>query len=232
VVAPGAILNAASFQAQKPVAPGSMISVFGERLSDTQNLADSITLPPSLGGTEVLVGERSVPLRFTSSGQLNALIPYDVPVNTEHQLVVRRGSYLSVPEQISVASGQPAVYTKAQSGAGQGVIVNGSTNVLAEPGTPVRAGDVIVIYCAGLGVTDPAVQSGTAATGISRSVNPASVRIGGVNARVEYAGLTPGFPGLYQINAVVPAESPKGSEIPVEIEVSGQTSPPVTIAIQ
>jgi len=50
---------------------------------------------------------------------------------------------------------------------------------------------------------------------------------------VLYAGLTPGFPGLYQINVQVPAGVSTGNAVPVVITISGQTSPDgVTIAVQ
>lgn len=59
-----------------------------------------------------------------------------------------------------------------------------------------------------------------------------SLTIGGVNAPVAFAGLTPGFVGLYQINATVPPGVPPGSQVPVVINVAGQASPPVTMAVR
>jgi len=59
------------------------------------------------------------------------------------------------------------------------------------------------------------------------------VTIGGINASVLYAGLTPRFPGLYQVNVQVPAGVSPGDAVSVAITISGQTSPDgVTIAVQ
>ena len=58
-----------------------------------------------------------------------------------------------------------------------------------------------------------------------------TVTIAGLNATVNFAGLTPGFPDLHQINAVVPAGIAASSSVPVVLSVAGQTSPPVTIAL-
>jgi len=44
--------------------------------------------------------------------------------------------------------------------------------------------------------------------------------------------LTPGLAGLYQINAIVPADITTGEAVPVTVSVAGQTSPPVTMAVR
>ena len=115
------------------------------------------------------------------------------------------------------------------------MIVNGVTNVLITPSAPAKSGDVLVIYCNGLGAVSPAVPSGTAAPPngpLSRTVNPMTVTIGGIAARVDFAGLAPGYPDLYQVNTVVPAGVAAGGAVPVVLSIAGQRSPPVTIAIR
>ncbi|MCX6616678.1 MAG: hypothetical protein NTZ98_11360, partial [Acidobacteria bacterium] len=58
------------------------------------------------------------------------------------------------------------------------------------------------------------------------------VTIGGVPAVVSYSGLAPGFVGLYQVNAQVPANAPSGTAVPVVVNVGGVASNAVTLAIQ
>ena len=41
-----------------------------------------------------------------------------------------------------------------------------------------------------------------------------------------------GAAGLYQVNAVIPADAPEGEQVPVVINVGGVESPAVTIAVQ
>src|SRR5262249_30378162 len=113
---------------------------------------DDMPLATSLGNTEVRLGERRLPLLYASDTQINAQLP-DVPVNTELQLVVRRGAALSVPLPVTVEA-QPAIFTVDQSGEGQAAIVDGGINAQNGSESPAHGGDSVVIYCTGLGAVN------------------------------------------------------------------------------
>jgi len=89
---------------------------------------------------------------------------------------------------------------------------------------------VVVIYCTGLGEVTPAVVTGSPAPAAppAQTVNQVKVTIGGLPAGVQFAGLTPGLVGVYQVNVVVPAVK-AGDQVPVVITAAGQQSSPVTI---
>ena len=233
LVAPGQVLNGASFVAQAPVSPGSLISIFGSQLADGQALG-AAPFQTSLAGTQVVLGGKPAPLLYTSDTQINAQVPFDVPVNSQLQILVQRGSALSVGDPLTVAPAQPAIFTQDQQGTGQGSIVNGISNVLADASAPVQAGDVVAIYCTGLGEVNPKVSSGAVAPNspLSRTVNEATVSIGGISAKVDFAGLAPGLAAVYQVNAVVPRGVAPGNAVPVTVSIAGQVSPPVTIAVR
>jgi len=139
-----------------------------------------------------------------------------------------------VPQSLVVAAAQPGIFTVNQQGTGQGAIMKSDQVTLAQPGTPASIGETVVIYCTGLGAVTPAVKEGAPAPALplSTTVNPVTVTIGGVAAHVAYNGLTPGYAGLYQVNAVVPAGITTGDAVPVVLSVAGQTSPPATIAVR
>ena len=130
-------------------------------------------------------------------------------------------------------SPRPGIFSKNQKGFGQGIITKGNTKTLAEAGTPAEAGEVVVIYCTGLGAVMPAVAAGTAAPAspLSETAEEVTVAIGGQAAEVLFSGLTPGFAGLYQVNVKVPS-GVTGGAVPVALTVSGQTSPEVTMAVR
>jgi uncharacterized protein (TIGR03437 family) len=72
------------------------------------------------------------------------------------------------------------------------------------------------------------VTSGAAAPAspLSRTTASVTVTIGGqVAATPSFAGVTPGFAGLYQVNVVVPAGAQPGNQVPVTISVAGKSGP-------
>ena len=236
-VTSGAILNGASFVAQPLIAPGQLISIYGARLADSPLAATIVPLATQLGGTEVLLGSEALPLLYVSDNQINAQVPFGVALNSEQQVVVRRGTELATPERVVIATAQPGIFSKNASGQGQGVVLAvrpGGAQTFAEPGAPARPGDTLVIYCSGLGVTNPPVAAGAAAPldRLSSATSPVKLFIGGVEASITFAGLTPGSAGLYQVNAVIPSGVPAGDAVPVILEVAGLPSPPVTMTIR
>lgn len=238
VVTPGGIVNAAGLVSGAPLAPGEFISIFGSNLGpSTPVVSPSYPYVTALGGTQVLLGGQRLPLEFVSAGQINALVPYGIAVNGLQELLVEQNGVYSPLEALAVAAANPAVFTQSQSGQGAGVIVvvkADGTQFEATASQPASAGDALVIYCSGLGAVSPAVGDGAAAplSPLSTTVNAVTATVGGQPAQVLFAGLTPGYAGLYQVNAVVPAGVAAGPNVPVILTVAGFPSAPVTVAIQ
>ncbi len=237
VVTAGGVVNAASFAPQAPLAPGTLISVFGSQLSQSVAGASTLPLPMDLGGSSLFIAGTQAPLLYASNGQLNAMIPYGIQVNAGQQFVISRGSSLSVAQGLAIAAASPGIFTLDGSGKGQGdvfVAHSDFTQTLSDAGHPATAGDFVVIYCTGLGEVTPTLTAGMPAPldRLSPTVNPVTVSIGGVKAAVQFAGLTPGFAGLYQVNVIVPAGVTPGASVVVSISEAGQLSSPVTMAVR
>jgi uncharacterized protein (TIGR03437 family) len=101
-------------------------------------------------------------------------------------------------------------------------------------GRAARPDEKIELYATGLGVTDPVFQAGELAPGAAvRLRDPVTVTVGGMDARVEYAGLAPTLiSGLYQVNIIVPATLAAGDH-PVVIRAGGlQSQTGVTIPVR
>jgi uncharacterized protein (TIGR03437 family) len=233
------VVNAASFLANGPLAPGSFISIFGANLSDSFAQAPTLPLPTDLNATEVLMGGRLMPLSFVSNGQINAIVPFDLAVNASHQVLVLRGSAVSLPEQVSVESSASGVFTRSNTGTGAGIVVayhGDGSQALVDMANPASVGDVLVIYATGLGDVDPRLLAGTAPPAdpdsLSHVITPVTVTIGDVMAGVQFAGPTPGYPGLYQVQAQVPAGVPTGDAVSLVLSQGLINSPPVSIAIR
>ncbi len=216
VIFPNGVVSAVSFTPQAPVAPGAFVAIFGSRLADAS----------------LVIQGRLVRTISATDSQINAILPYDLPVNTLVQVTVRSGTRYSNSEPVTVAVAQPAIFTVDQSGKGQGSIY--APGHLVNRENAATTGDVIVIYCSGLGVVDPPVRAGDPAplSPLSQIVHPKSLTIAGVQAQVRFAGLSPGSIGLYQVNAVVPDGIPPSDQAQVILTVAGQSSPPVTMAVR
>ena len=229
-------LSAVSFARNQPISVGAYAALFGSQLAGALAVADRLPLADTLDQTSVFISGSTMPLLFASSGQVNGIIPFDVTSGRRHTLLVQRGVTLSAPLQVLIVGAQPALFSKNSSGGGQALIERVSpdgSRSLAEPGTPARPGDVLVIYASGLGPVsgDVSVADASPVSPLAQTVNPVTISVGEVQAAVSFAGLTPGFAGLYQVNAALPVGAPVGNAVPVVASVAEATSPPVTIAI-
>jgi trimeric autotransporter adhesin len=231
-----AAVSAASFAPNAPLAPGSIISLFGLDLANGTASAGSIPLGGTLAGGTVVMAGRVLPIIFASNGQINAVVSAGININTSQQIIVQRDLTLSVPIPVDVGPAAPAIFGYPFPGdpPNQGAILNALTYIAAHPATPVTAGDVLAIFCTGLGAVNSAVPDGAGAPGSppASTSAAATATIGGKNAKVTFSGLSPGFVGLYQIDAIVPDGITPSNQVPVIISIASQTSPPATIAVK
>jgi len=136
---------------------------------------------------------------------------------------------VSTPRTLQIDANQPGIFVTAGS---QGAVLNQNLSSNSSV-RPAARGSVIQIFATGLGPTTPAVASGAAAPSSPTAslVTPVTVTIGGINAPVQFQALAPGFVGIYQINAQVPANVPTGPAINLKITQNGVDSNEVTVAI-
>lgn len=233
VINPGGTVSAAT-SSQTVLSPGSLISIYGSQLAQGEAQASSVPLPKSLAGSTILLAGRQAPLFFASSGQINAVVPYGISVNTSQQVSVSRNNAISVPQPVSLAAAGPGIFTTTATGQGQGAILKGGTPDLADTDHPVKAKDVIVIFCTGLGEVQPPVVAGEPAskTILSRTIVQPDITVGGVSGSLQFSGLAPGFVGLYQVNVGIPEGVQPGDHVPVVITAAGQRSNAATIAVR
>jgi len=231
----GGIVSAISLVNNQPLAPGAYAAVFGANLSQSLAGSNQFPLDTELGSTSVFLNGEQLPLLFASSGQVNAVVPYDVPVNSAQQLVVQQGTAISIPQSVVIAPAQPAIATQSGTGAGAALYAAYKSDLTPLPNnSPVTAGDIVVLYCSGLGAVDHPIAAGSQTPlppPLINTKNPVTVNFGATQVTAEFAGLAPLFAQLYQVNVVVPKGLPSGNAT-VTLSVAGQTSAPVTITIQ
>jgi uncharacterized protein (TIGR03437 family) len=247
VVSNGGVLNSASYAAGQAVTPGSLVSIFGTGLAATNTLGDSIPLSTKLAGVSVSFNGTLAPLSGvfhdpTNGDQINAQVPWEVQNGTAQVVVTNPSGASSVAQTVQVGVA-PGIFS-TQYGVGQ-AIAYGNTNglIAAAPGAipglttvPAKIGDpaTLVILATGLGPVNPAVPTGSNVTDgqLHTCVTMPTVLVGGVPAQVVFAGLTPQFVGVYQINIVIAQGTPTGNTVPLQIQMNGLTTTnQVTIAV-
>jgi minor extracellular serine protease Vpr len=233
-IAANGIVNAASFRSG-PVAPGSYISIFGRGLSDVGAVESTACLPLSLAGVSVSFdvpsAGLSVPGRmiFVSPSQVNVQVPWELRGQTSALVKVSIGYTSGQLYTMQVADYSPAVYADRNNSAA----ALDESNAAISSAVPALGGHVVQLYVNGLGPVDnqPATGDPAPSAPLSRTLAKPSVTIGGRPAVVSFSGLAPGFPGLNQVNFVVPAGTPAGVQ-QVVVTIGGVDAPPVNLPVQ
>ena len=215
-----AVANAAGVSGGTP--PGSLFSIYGSGLSTGTAQPTSTTYPTTLGGAMVTVNGELAPLSYASPVQINAEMPLDITGGVA-TVVVKVGTATSNAVAATVpATAVPGIFV---SGANRAIAQNYPSYITNSPTAPAPAGSVIIVYFTGGGPVQggSVLQTGHAAPGQAFAVTEtSSATINGVAATVDYAGLTPGFIGLYQANIVVPKIA--AGDHPLVITIGGTAS--------
>jgi uncharacterized protein (TIGR03437 family) len=201
-------VNGANFAAG-PVAPNSVVSIFGTNLAWweevlTQEHTRGGSLPTSLADVRVYVANYVTPLFYVGPTQVNFLVPGNLRTGDVPVRVVRQG--VSGPEvTLTLVEAVPQFFKTADGY----VIAQHADYSVITPQHPALPGEIIVIYATGLGRTEPNPGPGEipAYAGLMAQLDALRVSVGAVilaPERILYAGLTPGWPGLYQINLRLP----------------------------
>jgi len=232
------------------ISSNGIVSVFGERFvaPGAQSIATGQggRLPDELGGVCVEIDGTRAPLFFVSPLQINAQTP-PIPESGQVDVTVvrdcgREREIRSEPFRVNARRTSPEFFFFVFNEGGVNPIaaVNESVprrgrlvgdrslrNVLNANFEPARPGDAVTVFMTGLGPTNPSVAPGRLASSgtLAETEDPVSVRIGGESVQVLFAGLTPGFAGLYQVSFFIPDNAAEG-DLPVQVEVGGAPTPP------
>jgi uncharacterized protein (TIGR03437 family) len=229
------IVNAAT-QAAGALAPNAIATIYGTDLAfSTRAVANSDivrgAMPTELDGVQVWFNAQPCPLFYISPSQINFLIPYRAVAGTVTITVTRNG-VAGLPVDIQVHDTSPGLFLW---GDNQPVATHLDGQLISDS-SPAFPGEIIVIYAGGLGHTTPDVSSGHLATAAFpiRFAPDLQILLDGIPCPPEsllYAGLAPGFAGLYQINLRVPPDAPPNPEI--QLVLGAESSPGlIRLAIQ
>jgi uncharacterized protein (TIGR03437 family) len=221
-------VNAASLS-QGAIAPGMIVAISGANFATSVQSASTMPLPTVLGNTSVTFNGVAAPLFSVSASQIYAQAPFNLPAGVA-SIQVSQGSALSAAQTVNVAAASPGIFIVDQVSSAAAVL-HAADYSLVTSSSPARPGEYLLIYCTGLGAVGTSVASGAMAPSVppDSTVQPPTVSIANLSANVTFAGLAPGFVGLYQINVQAPAGLPTGNQ-PVQTVTFGVVSNIATIA--
>ncbi len=226
-VAPPTISSVASAaNGSQSVAPGGLISVYGSQMSPMNMATVQIPLPTALAGSCLSVNGVPVPLLFVSGQQINAQLPYNISGSVN--LTIHTPGGVSPSYNLDLSDAAPSVFMSGSAGpqTGLATIVRADNGQLVTPTNPVHPNDTIIIYLTGMGATSPQVNAGMPAPSspLAYVSSMPNVTLGSYPLAVSFAGLAPGFAGVYQINASVPFGVPGGIAVPLTISQGGNST--------
>jgi uncharacterized protein (TIGR03437 family) len=229
------IVNAAT-QTPGALAPNAIATLYGQDLAFSTRAVVSTDvvrggLPTELDGVQVWFNAQPCPLFYISPTQINFLVPYRAVAGTV-SITVTRDGVAGLPVNIEVHETSPGLFLW---GDNQPVAVHLNGELISNE-SPALPGEIVVIYAGGLGHTMPDIPGGQLATAAFpiRFAPQLQILLDGIACppgSILYAGLTPGFAGLYQINLRLPPDTPQSPEI--QLVIGGDSSPGyIRLAIQ
>ena len=226
------ILNAALPGNNEPVAPGSLVTIFGIGIGPSVGVSSTgAPLPNSTAGVSVTFNGIPAPLLYVSSRQINAQVPWNVSGDAR---VVVTTKVSTTQFNIATAPIAPAIFEnggQAFAFNSDGTIACPSGSIVGVPSHPALAGDTLTVLANGLGPVAPAIADGAVSSDATRTTGPTPVFIGGIACEVPFAGLSASAVGVSELKVVVPPGV--HGTVPLQINAGGFITPAdITITIQ
>ncbi|MGH9632604.1 MAG: hypothetical protein ACRD7E_30220, partial [Bryobacteraceae bacterium] len=236
VIADQGVTNAASYSILQAsgggIAPGSIVVIFGTGLGpDSLQAANGYPLRTELAGTSVRLGGSSAYMLYTSAVQVAAIAPSTLQPGM-HQLTVAFGNRTSQPVTVPVIQTDFGIFTRNSAGYGQAaaqtVLPDGAVQTLGLASS-VRPGEPIVLYGTGLGGIAGAPDDQP--PGVRPTTTAVEVIIGGKVVTPQYAGRSPNFAGLDQVNFTAPADLGPDCYVSLGVRANGRLSNVVSVPV-
>lgn len=212
------------------IAKGSIFIIVGTGLANSSTPLQNMPLKTELNGVsaKVTVGGTSTDViwYYVTPTALGGVLPSNTPVG-KGTITVTNNGQTSTPAPILVVNNAFGLLTLDQSGTGTAAVFNTQYDLLSATNS-TRPGDIIVLWGSGIGPVagDETLQQAQ----VNLENSPITVEIGGLPARLTYRGRSI-FPGLDQINAVVPERVRLGCNVPVVVKAGTFWSNVATIPV-
>lgn len=228
------VVNGATFASGIPVGQGSIATVFGAFTGVTQGQAQAVPWPTTINSVRVLIDNNvEAPLHFVGPTQVNFQVPRSLGLG-RHSIRVSIGT-TDVAAALDVLDTAPGVFIRDErQGIRRQAAVLNQDNTINGPNNRARKGQVIQIFSTGVGPVSGSTPDGAAGPSapLASMTRIPQVYVSVAPADVQFAGLSPQFPGVWQVNAIVPDRAYVSGEVPLVIVSSGVESNTATIWVE
>lgn len=248
-IAPAGIRNAAGGGPDGTVAPGSIISIYGENLTSELKIGPSNPLAQAIGDVYVTVNGGILPLIFVSPSQINAQLLSTIGEG-EHTLTVHTTGQKDVTGKFTVKKNAPGVFFNlTSSGMPLAAALHQDLTPITQD-SPARKGEIVTLYGTGLGAyTQPWIDGFILPTDfLFYLADPVKV-LAAPPAPVPadpnapppappvirdpvFAGGAPGMVGANVVQLKIDNDLPAGSVLEFYLSVNGRESNHVQLPIQ
>jgi len=231
-IAPAGVQSAAGATPDGSVAPGSIISIYGESLAPTLQVGSTNPLPQTLANVTVTVGSQILPLLFVSPEQINAQVPVELS-DGSYTLAVHSQGQPDITAQFTVSRDAPALFSRPANNV-PCVMASHADGTPVSMDSPAQSGETLTVFGTGFGpyahaivdgflISDPATYT---------MADPVQVNAGNDQVQPIWSGAAAGLVGTTATTFQVPGDLPSGTTVPFTVTVNGKASNIVMLPLQ
>ncbi|HTW67260.1 MAG TPA: hypothetical protein VME17_21720 [Bryobacteraceae bacterium] len=229
-IAPAGILNGVGQTPSTAVAPGSIVSIFGQNLAPGVQVGPGNPLAQTLSGVTVTVNDSILPLMFVSPQQINAQLPSSLAPG-DYTLEVQNAGQSPISGNFTVARDAPGLFFQTINSVDYAMALHPDGS-LVSTASPAAAGETISLLGTGFGPYQQTVLDGFFPPNPPPAVtDTVTLSVAGVNPS-STSTAAPGFVGAVQTQFQVPSGLASGTPVPVFVTIDGVNSNTVMLPVQ
>lgn len=232
-IAPAGVQNAAGPTPDGTVAPGSIISIFGDSLAQSLQVGPTNPLAQTLADVTVTVGDRVLPLFFVSPQQINAQVPSDLPAG-QYTIQIHALGQPDVIGTFTVSRDAPGIFTQQNDRNLPLALAFHEDGTVVTLDNPARRNETVSIYGTGFGPYNGRVIDGfpVPPTDSFSVVDPVRVTVGSLDLQPEWTGAAKNMTGTTIVKLKIVDEMPSASSLDLSVLVNGKSSSKVVLPVQ
>jgi uncharacterized protein (TIGR03437 family) len=232
-IAPAGIINAAGDTPDGSVAPGSIISIYGQNLAGALDVGPVNPLAQAIDNVTVTVNNQLMPLFFISPSQINAQVPSNL-AEGDYTLTVHWVGQADVSAPFTVRRNAPGVFTQANPQNLPLALALHEDGTQVTPDSPAMQNETISLYGTGFGPYDrPAIDGFPISdSSVYKVADPVTVLTGSVTLTPDFAGAAAGMVGTTVVRLKITSDLPSSTVVDMAVSVNGKQSSVVKLPLQ